>query len=975
MSRRTAAPFEPDPEQAEVLGHLRGPMLITGGPGTGKTAVLVERFARLIEGGADPDRTAIVVAGKRARQEARTHLLRRVATSLASLKVLTAHSLAFHVVTQRYRALGHERPPEPLSASDQFARVRELLSMEDPKQWPAYGAMLPLRGFADEVRQFLLRAQEAMLSPEDVDTKANAAGLGGWRELAAFYRRYLGAQDADGVADFAGLVVQAAAGAGKGDPLFDHILVDDYQDATLSTEQLLAAIGAGSLVVAGDAGSHIFSFQGTTDLPLLRFAERGQAAQCVRLTTNHRTQGPGLVHEAWSMPHTSEEHVSVARELRRIHVEDGVEWGDLAIVVRRHGNHLGGLLRSLDDAGVPRRVPERRLSLLAEPATHPYLLAFRWIARPEERDGLIEPLLSSELIRLSPAAARGVVRAARSKGLSPAAAMEDPETLSPEDAGAVAAVSLALHEAEAVAHRSAQDAFRILWRKLAYSKHLVMAGEDRSGAPPEGPRDLDAVLALSEAIADQRHSGPSSVAAFLESLEAGDEGPGLTGPVEEDAGDSVRIYTAHGTAGQEFDTVIVVGAVEGDFPSLSRPEPMFDLGVLERRIHQSERNRLRLEDERRLWGVVINRARRRVLVTASDPHGDETALAGRSRFVSELGLPWMPAPAAPFAEPLTVAEAAASWRRLMADGSSARPMRLAALEGIRALGVDRSRWWFQRDWTGTDRPLHEGIRVSHSKLETLENCDLQFVLAQELGLESRVGYHAWVGSLVHGIIEQCEKGLIERTEEALVAAAEAKWKREEFPSLAVSEAFRRLVTNTMLPAWFREYGGAPAVAREQRFEFEFEGATVTGYIDRVGKVDGGGTCITDYKTGKSRNAGVAEENLQLGIYYLAINQAEELARFRPVRGVELVFLRDLDFRTGQIARAAKGFNSKEVPEYLEAMSKKLSGLIGHLRDLQVTENYRPNPSAQCRFCDFKTLCSLWPEGKELFPGERRRVAG
>jgi superfamily I DNA/RNA helicase/RecB family exonuclease len=935
-------------------------MLVTGGPGTGKTAVLLERFAQLIEAGADPDRTALIVAGARARRDARSRLLFRVGSSLPAIRVLTIHGLAFHVVSGRTLELSTERPPEVLTAPEQFARVRELLGGEDPNDWPAYARMLGLRGFADEVRQFLLRAQEALLTPQEVLSKAEAGGLGGWKELARFYDVYLRSLDSDGLVDFAGLVAKAAAAAGHGGPLFDHIMVDDYQEATFGAELLLSGAGARSLVVAGDLGSHIFSFQGSTDTPLRRFAEQFQGV-AIGLSTNHRMQR--VVREAWFTQHTSEEHAAVARELRRVHVEEGVPWRDAAVVVRRQESHLAGLLRALDDASIPRSIPERRVSLTAEAGTHPFLLALRWLARPEERDALVEPLLTSELAGLSPAAARGLVRSVRSRGLPPAAASGHGESLSPEEQPAVSDLDAVLREAEEVAGRSALDAWRILWKGLAYSRRLVDAAANSTSAR----RDLDAVLALSEALAATPQGADRSVGAFLESLYAGDEGPGLSGPNDGDQSDGVRVLTAHGTAGQEFDTVIVVGAVEGDFPSLSRPEPMFDLGVLERRIPQSERNRLRLEDERRLWGVVMTRARRRVLVTASGPHEEEPALASRSRFVSELSLGWVPAPVAPFTQPFTVAEAVASWRRVLADRSSARPDRLAALDGILALGTERSRWWFTRDWTGTDRPLHESIRVSHSRLSRLENCDLQYVLGQELGLESPVGYQAWVGSLVHGIVEDCENGVIERSEEAIVAAAEGRWRRQEFPSLAVSEAFRRLVTTTMLPAWFREYGTAPAVAREQGFEFEFGGATVSGYIDRVGHVDGGGSCITDYKTGKSRNAGKAEENLQLGIYYLAINQAEELAPFRPVRGVELVFLRDVDFRTGQIARAAKGFNSKEGPEYEEAMSKKLTGLIEHLRDLQVTENYRPSPSAECRFCDFKTLCSLWPQGQELFP--------
>jgi RecB family exonuclease len=257
--------------------------------------------------------------------------------------------------------------------------------------------------------------------------------------------------------------------------------------------------------------------------------------------------------------------------------------------------------------------------------------------------------------------------------------------------------------------------------------------------------------------------------------------------------------------------------------------------------------------------------------------------------------------------------------------------------------------------------------VSYSKLDKLENCALQFVLSEELGLEGAAGYYAWVGHLVHKLIEDCESGVIDRSEEALVAAAEQRWRPQEFPSHAVSESFRRTVTKVMLPAWFAEYGGTPALARELHFEFEFEGATVSGYIDRVGPVQSGGSQITDYKTGRARNVKV-DDNLQLGIYYLAVNRAEELEEFRPAKAVELAFLKDI--KDGRIARAQLGLNSKAQQEYAAVTAEHLSMLVRRLRELEATEVFRPNPAANCRFCDFKTLCPLWPEGRELFPETR-----
>src|SRR6202051_1148435 len=51
-----SAPFAPDDRQREAIEHVHGPMLVVAGAGTGKTSVLVNRIARLVqEGHAEPD--------------------------------------------------------------------------------------------------------------------------------------------------------------------------------------------------------------------------------------------------------------------------------------------------------------------------------------------------------------------------------------------------------------------------------------------------------------------------------------------------------------------------------------------------------------------------------------------------------------------------------------------------------------------------------------------------------------------------------------------------------------------------------------------------------------------------------------------------------------------------------------------------------------------------------------------------------
>jgi hypothetical protein len=124
--------------------------------------------------------------------------------------------------------------------------------------------------------------------------------------------------------------------------------------------------------------------------------------------------------------------------------------------------------------------------------------------------------------------------------------------------------------------------------------------------------------------------------------------------------------------------------------------------------------------------------------------------------------------------------------------------------------------------------------------------------------------------------------------------------------------------------------------------------------------------ITDYKTGNADRAPKANESLQLGIYYLAVLESEELREFQPVSGVELSYLKG-HWRTGDLEIREWSVGSGDREEsYQNAMRARLSGLIGRLTGLNGSDSFRPNHEAECRFCDFKSLCPLFAEGRPLF---------
>jgi putative RecB family exonuclease len=219
------------------------------------------------------------------------------------------------------------------------------------------------------------------------------------------------------------------------------------------------------------------------------------------------------------------------------------------------------------------------------------------------------------------------------------------------------------------------------------------------------------------------------------------------------------------------------------------------------------------------------------------------------------------------------------------------------------------------------------------------------------------------------LIEDCENGIVPKELDTILAAVDERWAEREFPSRAVSEAFRREVRERMIPNWFNAFADGTSLAVEQRFSFPFDGAEIVGVIDRIGPLEAGGTRITDFKTGKPENAGKPEESLQLGIYFLAVQQCEDMAPFRPVRAVELAFVKG-HWKTPHEYHAAVWQVGPDREEaYQTAVRDALSDLVARERALIGSGVYEPNPSANCRFCDFKPLCPLYPEGAPP-PGPR-----
>jgi superfamily I DNA/RNA helicase len=958
------------PAVGNVLDHATGALLLTGPPGAGKTRALVERFARLVDAGADPERVVLLVLNRRAAREAREHLLRRLNRSLPSLGVHTAYSFAFRVLGSRFEELGYTEEPKVLSAAEQYATVRELMLNDKPSLWPSFAGLLSVRGFAREVADFVLRAQERLYHPGSLREEVERTGRREYAEVAAFFERYLEVMSASNRVDFAGLLYQSVtalqAGLSEADRA-DHLLVDDYQDVTPAAEAIVDALarGATSTVVAADPAGHVFAYRGGSIEPLQRI-DRVLGPVRVELGGEPRLGAVALAAlddpavpaaaappanvEARVFVHPGEEADAIAAEILRARVDDDLPWEHMAVILRRYGEYLTALRHALGRQGIPFVILGEASSVATEPANRPIIQLLRYAIRKDLRDDLLEPLLSSPVGGLDPHALRRLRREARRRQvwlgelIHDAGIGELPDDL--RDAVATFRALVAGLEERCPA-RPPDEVFFWLWSNLPYARTLV--DEERT-------RELDAVSALADIIgrfAERRGSGARMID-YLETLEAAEFGPDPWVLPEQRRPHAVQIVSAHRAHGLEFDLVCVAGCVEGEFPAPRRASALVDFEHLISAPDPAERLRGSLAEERRLFRLALTRSRGRTVLFASEsPSGMHPRTP--SRYAQRIGFAdWDRERSARAGSSASLPSLEAELRRIVANTDAPDAERFAALAALPDAGADPTEWWTGRDWTDPGTPLYESeIRTSYSRLSNMEDCALKYLYEVEMGLDPSQSYQMWLGSVIHEIIDRAQRGEIPREEGPVLQALDAMWKPDQFPSRAI-EHRRRLDAEEMLKRWL--VGEQAQVEHsEVSFEYPLGDAVIRGKIDAIFRNENRKLRLVDYKTGRyAIPQEEAERSLQLGAYYLATLYDEDLKSLGKTARLQLSFI---GAPYGQ-SFTVRGFTPKD--DYAEWAETTIRSLVAKIR----AEEFAPNPAADCMWCSFKTICPLWPEGGE-----------
>ncbi|MFI6561723.1 ATP-dependent helicase [Streptomyces sp. NPDC050534] len=788
-----------DASQRSVVDHGAGPLLVLAGPGTGKTTTLVEAVASRIARGGDPERMLVLTFSRKAAVELRDRMALRIGAARAP-QATTFHSYCYALVRSHQDSDLFVEPLRLLSGAEQDVTVRELLTGQTDLErlglahvrWPDdLRACLTTRGFADEVRAVLARSRELGLDPGALDAFARRIGRPDWRAAAAFLAEYLDVLDLQGVLDYAELVHRAVLLARRPEVAeqlaarYDAVFVDEYQDTDPAQVRLLHALaGDGRTLVAfGDPDQSIYAFRGadvggilefpgafpradgrTAPVEVLRTSRRSGAAllAATRLLTRrmpltrlpaekvraHRELAPvrdGGRVEVYTYPTPGTELDNIADILRRAHLEDGVPWREMAVLVRAGSRTIPTVRRALTAAGVPLDIDGDDLPLRHEPAVAPLLTALRAVAAaaatseagpsepvsselvsseaaPSEGEG--EPdageappadrtvswlgtetaltLLASPLAGMDAADLRRLGRALRDEEraagnpLPPpsdellARALAEPERLAVHDPtyarGAQRLGALLRRARERLAHGgTAEEALWDLWEGTPWPVRLERSARRGGAAGRNADRDLDAVCALfaTAARAEERTGGRGALN-FLEEIEAEDiAADTLTRRAVRP--DAVRLMTAHRSKGLEWRLVVVAGVQEGLWPDLRRRGSLLEADRIGRDgLAEPLTPGALLAEERRLFYVAATRARERLVVTAVKAPADDGDQP--SRFLTELGVEPRDVTGRP-RRPLSVAALVAELRATTVDPRVSDTLREAAAHRLARLAA------------------------------------------------------------------------------------------------------------------------------------------------------------------------------------------------------------------------------------------------------------------------------------------------
>jgi ATP-dependent DNA helicase Rep len=636
-----------NPQQQAALKYIDGPLLVLAGAGSGKTSVITQKIAYLVEHCDIPARNiaAVTFTNKAAREmKARVSNLLSAPRS-KGLTVSTFHNLGLTIIRTEIKTLGFKSGFSILDQEDCRNLLKELLvrhSELDDK-------------LIDTVQNTISNWKNALLEPGNATSVANSTGE---QSIAMLYERYQRALKAYNAVDFDDLIMtpvmlfrQHPEVLAKWQRRIRYLLVDEYQDTNLAQYELVKTLvnEKQALTVVGDDDQSIYAWRGARPENLMQLQEDFPSLEIVKLEQNYRSTGrilgaanklidnnPHLIPKTlWSelgpgdplrfitSENEDTECERVVNEIIDMRLKRRCKYSDFAVLYR--GNYQAKLVEiKLQTQSIPYEITGGQ-SFYAKTEIKDVMAYLRLVINTDDDNALLR-IINTPRRQIGPTTLERLGDYANKRGLSMYAAIDE----------------VALSASMPANNLERLKAFKS-WitgvQKNIYSGNPIAAVNEmlsdadylgwlhqNASSDPVAQKRWDNVnfllTQLTQALKpDQQDepnkNGDSAIENAISKLILRDI---LDREQEESADDKVQLLTLHAAKGLEFLHVFMIGMEEGILP------------------HKNSVDGGQIEEERRLAYVGITRAQRTLTMTSARQRTQfgETSSTTPSRFIDEL---------------------------------------------------------------------------------------------------------------------------------------------------------------------------------------------------------------------------------------------------------------------------------------------------------------------------------------------------
>jgi DNA helicase II / ATP-dependent DNA helicase PcrA len=594
------------PAQIEAVTLPPGPVLLIGGAGTGKTSVLIRRFAWLVTQGASADSVLALGSSPRTVEAMRAGVEEWVEPPYEELHVDTFHSFCASLLREEALEAGLDPSFSLATPADRLALLLDHLDELTLRRHEIHGNPAPLLA---ELVSRIDRLKQEMIAPEALLAHAeseraeahegdDAARTRATREceFAALYLEHERLLEERGALDFGDLVGRAfrllhekphvrervAARAA-------NVLVDDYQDVNLSQVMLLGLLCEedGRVTVACDDDQATHRPRGAADKNQLDFRQAFPGAVEVRLVNSLRSRErilqaaravvsplPDRIDKPlqgrrggsvrfWRCASERAQAQAVAAEIERL-IAAGSAPGGIAVLVRSVEEEITVAAAALEERAVPFRIGGPA-AYFQRAEVRDMLAWLRLLADPHDSGAAVRAL-SRPPVELHSVDVARLTQLARRRRLdmpsAVAAALEGPQ-LTPEGRDRAQAFLRLYRSAAAAFEDRRPDAFVLrLIERIGIRRQQVFATQADT---VERLRNIAKLPELATAyMRREPHATPRDFTGYLKAV--ADSGLAVEEAGPPPGAPAVRVMAMEGVAGLEFERVFVLGLAAARMP-------------------------------------------------------------------------------------------------------------------------------------------------------------------------------------------------------------------------------------------------------------------------------------------------------------------------------------------------------------------------------------------------------------------------